>query len=648
MSTAYKPAPTPAKWQEIEDTLAGFWEQDLWNVYDPVFDEFRPDKWTTHGKTIDFSCLQSGIKDEIKFFLVRNLQEHTMQLGTVVVHYGSCFVRLAEFFKRAYPRVGSLVNLDIEKAMIGWRSYLIGQGLKVTKNNQAVLQQSYYFMVNFYDDREEFEKDIWDIRNIPGVRYGQQEIGYRLSFKDLPRHFLPLVKKYFKTRVAIQSYSNCRSDLIALRLFLRFIYNQFPHWKDLKELSRKDMENYLTWYRPRTEDLKKKHYDYLISLKTFIKYIQLAGYPEAPVKPHYSLLFKEDFPRLPYKSEEDIKYIPEGILKQLDIVLEYLMPAEYIPIVILLRASGWRISDILNLRYDNCLERTAQGWWLCGDIPKTQVLNHRVPITDEVAAVVQAVIDEVKEKSTLENNPNKFLFVRLDGKRKGRPPSRQVIQDALNRLASKYNIVDDQGQIFHFKSHAFRHTKGVELINNGMDIIHVQKWMAHATPVMAMHYAKILDTTLRKSWEEAIKNGLFRIDSSGKPVKIDPADIANEDLIEWEYIRYNLDAVRTPYGYCLKPNKEECKHQLNPCLTCRSLCTTPDFIPQYEEEIREVKTVIERGKTQGRTIWVEKNQTILERHEAILSVLKEGRTHHLAGKKGREYVGEEREHGRNT
>jgi hypothetical protein len=49
----------------------------------------------------------------------------------------------------------------------------------------------------------------------------------------------------------------------------------------------------------------------------------------------------------------------------------------------LLRATGWRSSDVLNLRYDTCLDRTAQGWCLCWDILKTGVLNHRVLITDE-------------------------------------------------------------------------------------------------------------------------------------------------------------------------------------------------------------------------------------------------------------------------
>jgi integrase len=647
MSAVYSLVPMPAKWQEIGQTLAGYWEQDQWHILDPVFDEFRPNKeWTAHNKTMDFSHLPAGVKDEIKFFFVSRLQEHTARLWTVV-NYSMWLHRLADFLKRAYPEIGSLTSLEIEKAMIGWRSYLIGQRLKITKGNQAALQQSHQFIVNFYDDREEFEKDIWDVRKIPGAKYTQNCASYSLSFIGIPLSFRPLAKRYLKVRVGIYSQAECAAELMSLRLFLSFIHEQYPNWKDLKELSRMDMEKYLTWYRSYSEGLKSARYRYLCSLRIFLDYVQRAEYPEAPEEPYFMLLFNEDFPKKPRLSEDDIKYIPEGVLRQLEDNLEQMTPSRYIPEVILLRASGWRISDILNLRYNSCLDRTAQGWWLVGDIPKTQVLNHRVPITDEVAAVVQAAIDEVKEKSTKDNNPNKLLFVQFDGLRKGRPPMGESIQKALNRLANKCSIVDDQGQLFHFKNHAFRHTKGVELINNGMNILHVQKWMAHVSPEMTLRYAKILDTTMRKSWEEATKNGLFRIDAAGKPVKIDPADIANEDLIEWEYIRSNLDAVRTPLGYCLKPSKVECKQQLNPCLTCRNLCTTPDFIPQYEEEIREARAVIERGKAQSRTMWVEKNEALLERYEAILAVLKEGRTHHLAGKKGREYVGEERAHARN-
>lgn len=328
---------------------------------------------------------------------------------------------------------------------------------------------------------------------------------------------------------------------------------------------------------------------------------------------------------------------------QLEENLEHLTPKEYIPVVLLLLATGWRISDILNLRYDKCLEHTPQGWYLCGDIQKTNIIDHRVPITDEVYAAIKANVDFAVSKSTEENNPRHLLFNRYFGKRMGNCPDNTRISEALNKLAVKRNITDDQGNIYYFRCHAFRHTKGVELINNGMNLIHVQKWMAHMSPEMTLVYARILDTTLRKSWEEATRKGLFRISESGKVRKIDISEIQNEDLIEWEYIRHNLDAVRMPLGFCMKPKKQECHSQLNPCLTCRNLCTTPDFIPQYEMEMRETRALIEKGREQGRDVWVEKNMCLLSRYEEIISVLKSGKTHHIAGKRGREYVGKERE-----
>lgn len=167
--------------------------------------------------------------------------------------------------------------------------------------------------------------------------------------------------------------------------------------------------------------------------------------------------------------------------------------------------------------------------------------------------------------------------------------------------------------------------------------------MAHTSPEMTLVYAKVLDTTLRKSWEQAVQSGLFRIMDSGQLKQVDITEIDDEDLIEWEYIRYNLDAVRMPLGFCMKPKKQECFTQLNPCLTCRNLCTTPDFLSQYEIEIQETKVLIERGEAQGREVWVEKNKRLLERYEEIVAVLKAGKTRHLAGKKGREYIGKERE-----
>ena len=69
-------------------------------------------------------------------------------------------------------------------------------------------------------------------------------------------------------------------------------------------------------------------------------------------------------------------------------------------------------------------------------------------------------------------------------------------------------------------------------IQKEQNLIHVQKWMAHASIEMTFTYAKILDTTMRKSQEEATKQGIFRIDDAGKFKNIEISDIENEDIIE--------------------------------------------------------------------------------------------------------------------
>lgn len=647
MIEIFQVEPTCEKKEEIRESLKGYWKNDVWNVNDAFFDELRPKRWPARIKKFDFSSFPAPLKNEAKFMFATRLQNSEIRLTTVISGYASPMKKLGDYLRIHYPKLLSIVDIPYDKALLQWRTYLIELGVKVNEDGKfakgyfyTVLNQFYSFFINFYDTRDETDKDIWDFRRIPWARITEDKSCHTLNFTQIPLPFLDLAKRYLKFRTTTISYSPASRDVMALRLFLGFLNKRYPAWKDLRDLTRNDMEDYLSWYRGYTEGWIDHHNKYLAHLGTFLDYIQKAQYPEAPKLPSVLLLFREDMPKLPRRTENDIRYIPEGVIQQLEDHLEHLSPSEYIPIVILLRASGWRISDILNLKYNTCLDRTIQGWYLCGDIPKTQVLNHKVPITNEVAAIIQSVVQKVKEKSSSDNNPNHLLFVRFEGMRKGRCMMSSVIQEAINRLARDHNIVDDQGNIFHFGNHAFRHTKAVELINNGMSLLHVQKWLAHASPEMTRRYAEILDTTMRRSWEEATKQGLFRIDKSGKHTEIDITDVQNEDLVEWEYIRSNLDAVRMPLGYCMKPKKQECHTQLIPCLTCRNLCTTPDFIPQYELEIQETIAMIERGKVQGRSSWMEKNQTLLERYESILAVLQEGKTHHKASKKGREHAGE--------
>lgn len=490
----------------------------------------------------------------------------------------------------------------------------------------------------------EFAKDTWDVRCIPGARYSACRSQFFLYFTGIAHAFRPVVKRHIQLMITKYSADHCRNKIRHLQIFLDFFVLRQPGTPHLEQVHRADIEAYLIYLRTdRGKHWSEAEMIYALStLKQFLEYLQHISAMEAPHQPVGKLIWPSDVGRKAnYYTGETVKYIPEGILQQLDQQI-HLFPETYLPVLTLLRASGWRISDVLNLRYDTCLEHTSSGWWLCGDIHKTDVLNHKVPISDEIAALVTTQRKYVEERVQASMNPQRYLFPAQTEKRKGLALSADTFRDVLDAFSKKAGITDEAGHIFHFKAHAFRHTKAVELINNGMSLFHVQKWMAHLSPQMTMVYAKLLDPTMRRAWEEAFARGAVRIDAAGVPRSVDPQQLAGEQEIEWEHIRHNLDAVRLPNGYCFKPKKANCPTQETPCYTCHHFCTTPDFLSQFEREEREMRALIELGEKAGSEIWVERNTQKLGRLLPVIQVLRQGDLHHPAGKAMREYTPEER------
>lgn len=625
---------------EMVNRISGYYEKDVWDTRSEEMQILLKDcpQAKRKQRNINFSELPEAIRLEAKYWYIWRFENARCTVNSAFAT-AVIFRCLGMFLRKYYPALTSMRFLPYEKAYLQWKNFLLEQGYKVREGRLwcSNFHMFYKFIFDYYDERDEFSKDTWDCRKISGAAISPTSTDYLLNFTRVPEQFKPLAKKYIKYRTTIYSHSQCNADLIAIRWLFMGIAQQEPLWKGLQELTRKHMETFYAWYRNQNIGQIKKYYEYLTTIRSFLEYIQRAGYEEAPKIPVVRLIFQEDIPVMPKKSEEEIKYIPEEVIEQFDLHIEDIKPEKYVPVVIVMRASGWRISDVLSLRYDQCLEHTSKGWYLKGDISKVSLRNHRIPITEDVANAIATYAEEVCEKSNDENNPHHLLFNTFRGSRRGYSYTATEVRNSINKCAIKYNVRDIDGKIFHFINHAFRHTKAVELINNGMNVLHVQKWLAHASPEMTMRYAKILDDNMRKSWEEVIKKGLFRINPNGEMDQIMPGQERDDDIIEWEYIKRNLDAVRLPLGYCMKPTKIECKIQQTPCLNCQSLCTTPDFIPEYKREIAEIRKMIDIGEKQGRAVWVEKNKCLLEQYEKVLSVLEQGKIHGVS-KTNREYI----------
>lgn len=507
----------------------------------------------------------------------------------------------------------------------------------------------------------EFAKDRWDAHNIPGLRYPAHTSHYHIWFTIVPAHWRLLIKEYAKYLVAAdRTSSTIDSQVRRLGHFLHFFSQRYPGATDLHHLSMQDIDDFTSWIRADVQLRKLKNSNTYVShhiqaLAGWLSHLERTNHPIKPHLPRSRLIWPHHYPPLDHQSpSRNIKYIPQAVLEQFDQHLHQLT-AVYIPVMIVLRASGWRISDVLALKWENCLEQQNEKYCLIGDIQKTRILGHRIPISQEVATMIQAQIVWVKQHYTAQENPHGWLFPASKTYHQGRghrflqgdPLAAGPIRVGLNDLASKHQITDEQGSIFHFRLHAFRHTKAVELINNGMSLVLVQQWMAHASPEMTLIYAKILDDTMRTAWEKTVQQGIVQF-NDGKPEFVPGKKLlpmAGANAFDPERVREHRQNIKMALGSCLKTTKVACKSVELPCFHCPAYVLTPDDLPALEAYEQQILTRIEIGKQAGNAHWIDVNQKNLdERVRPAIALLKQGHVVAKTDKHEREYSDEEWEH----
>ena len=108
------------------------------------------------------------------------------------------FKNLSEFFNK-YTEIKSLKDLDLERDNQKWFIFLINKGFKLTNNQivapeyNAILKNLEVFIKDFYDEREETEKDIWSSKNIVGAKIpasgSAKSKDKSLNFNNIPMYY---------------------------------------------------------------------------------------------------------------------------------------------------------------------------------------------------------------------------------------------------------------------------------------------------------------------------------------------------------------------------------------------------------------------------------------------------------------------------
>jgi integrase len=641
-----------------------FLVNDVWNVNDigqiPNFEEHF-NKYKGTSKNIKFCIESQTIGLELKFVFYHKLFRDELSLSSLFTAYKTFINKLVLFLNEKHSHLHSLLELDVEKTEKQWIWWLNNKGVKTTtKSNDAIygefehktatanfFRSIYEKLFTLSDTREEWEKDRWDVRVLNanyGVDYNTSRADYFFDFTSIQNAvFRQYLKKYIKTRLlggGKFSWSSAQNYLKSVPRFFNFINELEPHWKDLNGLTRQHIEKYLEFlrYYSKNKLVKQRNSNPNNSIRlnlnyvyAFLKDTQRFEYSIAPEKSTIKLLYSEDIPRLDKKSDDDIDYIPDHVLEQLFDNINDLHP-DVQPVVWVSFQSGLRISDVLGLTQE-CLVVLNGKYSIQTDIEKTYVKGHKIPIDEQIANMIAVLIKNSKELSNDDNNPNKYIFVRYSGSRKGKPFAQRWVQKQLNELAIKKNITDELGNIFHFKSHQFRHTYGVKMLNGGADILTVQELLAHASPEMTMRYARLLDDTKRKEFEKVVKQGIFTFDLNGEIHQVSEVEDIPEDIMDMMWKDEKLNALDTPYGTCRARVNGNCPLAAEPpCLTandgkpCFDLAVgmTNFDVKKYELLIETTTKWIESSKEYGREDMVKANEKNLERYQNIYETIKGG------------------------
>lgn len=617
-------------------------------------------EYNDYNRVLCFPFNNKNIAKEIKFIVYNKLFSNQWSLKSIFSLIKYNINKLSDFLNIKYPNLTSLQQLDLQKANVQWIDWLENENIKLKRKNSTLskLRNKNYiintnivnFLVNIInlfndlnDEREEWLKDKWDIRKLEayGINYNKADSNHYLNFNKINNLKLrEIFKKYIKQKLIANnkfSWSTASTYLKFIPPFLNYMCKLEPFWNDLKELNRHHIEKYLEWLNiyiknnltRKNANPKQYKIRALSTIESFLLDIQDREYDIAPLKSIRTLILPDDKPKVD-RHNNQISYVPDFVLEQLFDHINNLNK-DVIPIIYTMYKTGLRISDVLNLRQD-CLLKLNNKYWITTDISKVYIKNHKIPIDDELANMLAVLIYNNSIYSNKHNNPENFIFVRYTGPRNGKPYSKCFIQQQLNLLAIDYNITDELGNIYHFKNHAFRHTYAMKMLNNGADIVIVQELLAHASPEMTMCYAKLLDDTKRKVFDNAVKQGVFSFDESAKLKEENDGEIP-DNIIDMLYTNHKLNALDTPYGTCMQRKNGKCNYAKQPpCLTCNNGNPCKDLcigafegdINKYDILINSTKTMIENAKIYNRIEMVNENKELLSLYENIYSKISKG------------------------
>ena len=269
----------------------------------------------------------------------------------------------------------------------------------------------------------------------------------------------------FKNHVLKKNYSintviSYMSDLYYFYLFIK---------KDLIKVNEEDIRDYLDYLnlgKKNATTMRRK----ISTFKAFYKFLYLNNYIDKKDYPMKRIVYPKAEKKLPkFVYYNDLLEIIDESTRDSDGVRDRL-------IIEMLYATGVRVSELVNIKYDD-IDFNNKRIRVLGKGNKERI----VYFGDYALEVLKEYM------STHEKNKYGFVFTNSRGEKISDRGVRYIIDNIMNRLSVKV----------HVTPHVLRHTFATDMLNNGCDIKVVQELLGHSSLRTTEVYTHVTNERLK-------------------------------------------------------------------------------------------------------------------------------------------------------
>jgi integrase len=330
------------------------------------------------------------------------------------------------------------------------------------------------------------------------------------------------------------------------------------------------------------------------------------GWPQAPSR---RLVFTSDLPRLPRPLP---RYLTPDLDRRLAAALQDCPDRLAADALLLARATGLRIGELVDLELDCVHEIPGQGAWLKVPLGKLDT-ERMVPLDEETVVLIDRI---AAHRSPIRPLPHPrtgrltdFLLTHH-----GRRVSVYLLRDLLSRVTGEAGLP-------HTTPHQLRHTYATALVNAGVSLQSLMALLGHVSANMSLRYGRLFDATVKAEYERALTAAK---DHLGSLPTDPPGGRTALPVVTGDWKDAPAIKARLAGGFCVRAQVQGPCAYANICEHCPNFRTDTGYLPVLAAQRADSETLARDADARGWGAEAERHRRLIERLDAHIQQAQTG------------------------